>query len=202
MNFTRYTQINLGIIFAIAIISAIIGFDVCTVTIMKWHGPEMDSFFKFYTQLAEWPIIVMALLLVFRRFRMAGLMLGLVFALQGLVVQGLKLWINRPRPFIRFPGEVREIKGLVLSHWNGFPSGHTAAAFFSVGLIIMSMHSKYRTIWFQVLCMTFAYLIGYSRVYLCQHSVEDVLVGALFASIFFYFAAYNLEKRTKRLSTI
>jgi membrane-associated phospholipid phosphatase len=59
--------------------------------------------------------------------------------------------------------------------WNSFPSGHTMAAF---GLY--AALAFYAKKWYQAFGLFFlALLVGYSRIYLSQHFLVDVIFGAM-----------------------
>jgi membrane-associated phospholipid phosphatase len=58
---------------------------------------------------------------------------------------------------------------------NSFPSGHTACAF--AIWITIAIGSSNRAI--QGLCIFIAAMVGWSRIYLGQHFLEDVLAGSI-----------------------
>lgn len=68
---------------------------------------------------------------------------------------------------------IHKIKGIELSYYNSFPSGHTSTAF-SLALLLAYMIKK--RVWAFILPLV-ALLVGYSRVYLGQHFVSDVSAG-------------------------
>ena len=70
---------------------------------------------------------------------------------------------------------IHKIKGLYINRVNSFPSGHTATAF-STALVLTSVIKNRR---WALLLLIFPFLVAYSRVYLAQHFVTDVLGGML-----------------------
>ncbi|MFM7587462.1 MAG: phosphatase PAP2 family protein, partial [Bacteroidota bacterium] len=65
---------------------------------------------------------------------------------------------------------------------QSFPSGHTAAAFAIASLLCLIDPPKplaqYSTGARQLLLLTLAFAVGYTRVYLSQHFFADVLAGS------------------------
>lgn len=68
------------------------------------------------------------------------------------------------------------VEGFQIYHLNTFPSGHTACIFFIITFICFYVKSKPLT----VLLFCFAFLVGFSRIYLVQHFFIDVYFGAIF----------------------
>lgn len=158
-------------------IGLIWGFDPVTIQIMSMNHPTIDRLMLIVTQWAEWPIIVFAIILSVFCLGRIGWIWGLAFLIQGTIVNVVKSSINWPRPAVRFPQFVRQIDGNTLAQWKAFPSGHTAAAFFGTAIIL----SLWRAEWpqfFKLWLIVMAFAVAYSRVYLGQHSFEDVLAGA------------------------
>lgn len=153
-------------------------------TITSWANSHysigMDLFFSTWTYLAEWPMIVAALLTSFYIQWKYGLSSSLLFGLQALLVHGIKVYVNANRPFMSMGENLHHVQGVELLSHNSFPSGHTAAAFLAMGLLSMNVRSG----WLQALFACMAAGIGYSRMYLGQHFLADVLAGASIALIF------------------
>ena len=76
-------------------------------------------------------------------------------------------------------GEIHLVEGVQQMSDYSFPSGHTTSAFSIFCFIALLSSNK----WVGFASIVLAVLIGYSRVYLCQHFYEDVFVGALIGGI-------------------
>jgi len=156
-------------------------FDKITLNILNHHSPLADSFFKYFTQLAEWPLILLSIIFCIYQLKNDSVYWLFTFLIFALVLQSLKLGFNFPRPMIRFPEYIRQIDGMFISSWKAFPSGHTANSVFATGLIIIA-YSQNRPVTAFGLWIAFFFVlgIGFSRVYLGQHSTEDVVAGSAF----------------------
>ena len=143
-----------------------------------FHTPMLDTFFKYFTYVGAWvPCAVAVVLLIFRKWKIASVILvGQLVAT--LITTPLKHIIRAKRPSailsdlgINFP----VVEGVDLHSTLSFPSGHTSAAFafcFAVALFCPRW-------WQKLLCLFVAVLCGYSRIYLSQHFLEDVLAGSM-----------------------
>ena len=90
------------------------------------------------------------------------------------------IFIKSPRPVEYFGEEnLHLIKGVKMAHWHSFPSGHAITVFIISVLLITSIKNKKQQL-FIAFC---ALLAGYSRVYLSQHFLIDILAGALIGTI-------------------
>jgi membrane-associated phospholipid phosphatase len=138
----------------------------------------MDFFFKWYTQIGEWPIISAALLLALMKHWKVGLLLAICYALDLIVVNGTKILVGATRPIKELGiGQLHQIPGVVIHSYQSFPSGHTAASFIGFGFISTLFPNK----WFKFTCSMLAFLVAYPRLYLGQHYLKDVLAGAIIA---------------------
>lgn len=143
-----------------------------------FHTSALDVFFKYFTQVGGWlPCAVGGVFLLLKRWRIASVILaGQLVAT--LITTPLKRIIRAPRPSvilselgIDFP----MVEGVDLHSTLSFPSGHTSAAFafcFAVALFCTKW-------WQKMLCLLVAIFCGYSRIYLSQHFLEDVLAGSV-----------------------
>ncbi len=143
-----------------------------------FHTPTLDIFFKYFTQVGGWvPCAVGGILLLLKKWRIAAIILaGQLVAT--LITTPLKHIFRATRPSvilselgINFP----VVEGVDLHSTLSFPSGHTSAAFafcFAIALFCPKW-------WQKILCLLTALFCGYSRIYLSQHFLEDVLVGSV-----------------------
>ncbi len=163
---------------------------------------EADVFFAFYTQTAEWLIILIAALLSFYTNRRLGLLFLATASLQGLIVLVIKQWVNAPRPASISFDQIRSIPGVSLQYWNSFPSGHTAIAVLCYGFIALSISQllrKNNTI-VEVCLLYLALAMGYSRMYLGQHSLLDVSIGGLLALVFLHTSEWIINNWVVRVA--
>ncbi len=144
-----------------------------------------DVFFRYFTKLGEEPIYIFFIsLFLFIRYRYALLIL-----LCGMVSLGisavLKIYFAHPRPAVFFKSnglldEINLVKDFGIEHlysgMTSFPSGHTMSAF-SVFAMVAFLFSKKKYLGLLMFC--FALGVGISRIYLVQHFLEDVYLGAI-----------------------
>jgi len=169
---------------------AVYGKSALHIALNRLQPLFLDQLFIYLTLLGEtWLFIAAFLILLFRSVHQA---LFLLSAWLGSVlsVQALKklIFSGMPRParFFEADNSVRFIEGVVYRNWESFPSGHTADVFsVCFVLALLSRKPKYGALWFLL-----AVLVGYSRVYLSQHFMMDVLGGSsislLMTSLSFY----------------
>ncbi|MEI6020011.1 MAG: phosphatase PAP2 family protein [Bacteroidota bacterium] len=98
---------------------------------------------------------------------------GANLLLAGGITTGLKYVVNRPRPFITYPNDIKQRDKGVGPY--SFPSGHTTFAFAMATNLSLSYKKWYIT----VPAYAYASLVGYSRMRLGVHYPSDVLCGAL-----------------------
>lgn len=97
---------------------------------------------------------------------------GSSMLVDGLLTRGLKISINRPRPYKTYPDLIEPYK--YMSSLS-MPSGHTSLAFASATALSL----KYPK-WYVIAPSYFwACSVGYSRMHLGVHYPSDVLAGAV-----------------------
>ncbi len=117
------------------------------------------------------------------------------FLLSGAAVQIIKNLINSPRPRLFFePGQyLFFVDNVSLANNSSFPSGHTATAFaIAMVMILMIKNKKW-----QIPVLAAAVLVGFSRIYLAQHFLMDVLIGAVIGSasgLLGFYIAKNIKR--------
>ena len=113
------------------------------------------------------------------------------YAISGIIAQVLKYYILEARPavFLKDTSYKYFIENVTLHNFHAFPSGHSASAFAMAGVLSFALKNKRYSMFF----VAGAIIVGYSRIYLAQHFLDDVLAGALigmvsaiFCWIFFY----------------
>lgn len=143
-----------------------------------YHHKILNVFFMMYTNVGNglFSIAIFLLLLYFRR-TLIGWEIVITFLLSGLIAQILKNVFPMPRPKTLL-GDAHYayfINGYTHVGHASFPSGHTASAF---GLAtILTLFAKNKK--WGIVYLLLAILVGYSRIYLGQHFLQDVLAGAI-----------------------
>lgn len=144
----------------------------------RLNSPFTDFFFKFITNLGTFGVIGPVLfILMFVRYRFALIMAGSTLLGFILVQIGkLIIWRQAPRPRVFFEHlpDIHYVDGVDLHSSHSFPSGHTQGAF--AMFVALALFTKKRML--QLLFLLLALLTGYSRMYLSQHFLVDVVVGS------------------------
>lgn len=156
------------------------------------RSESMNLFFFYWTIIAEWPIIVLAILISLYRDWFNGLVVGLFYSVEGILVNLLKSSINAARP-LQEAANLVSINGNQILSWHSMPSGHTTAAFMGFGFISMHFNNKY----IGAISAILAALVGYSRLYLGQHYLRDVLAGESIALMILFVFIKSLPKFQK-----
>ena len=155
--------------------------------INSFHAGWADSLFKYVTHLGDGVIFAIAIPLAFIK-NLRWFFIVACTALIVLFVTGiLKQWVFQglPRPTL-FLGEenLYLVPGVKLHTINSFPSGHTTAAFALYFVLCFLLNNKIGSF----LLFVLALLVAYSRMYLSQHFLIDVTVGAILGIICGYLA--------------
>ena len=160
------------------------------------HSGIQDTFFKYYSLLAEWPLYALALLpLLWKKIKIT-VFFAMCELTGGTILQILKHIISYDRPvsvFEHYNDQVLPlVQGVTMYHSNSFPSGHASTFFMFCTCIVIiqayyySRNNEPHNLRTQVLfnmsmlmLLVFATMGAYSRVYLSQHFVSDVCVGSI-----------------------
>jgi membrane-associated phospholipid phosphatase len=142
-----------------------------------YHYTVLDAFFIRFTWLGDglFAGAVIALLLVLRRWAQACQIL-VAFLLSALFAQILKNAFSMPRPREFFPpGEYMYfIPGITLNGHASFPSGHSTSIFALATMLAIFEKNKVQNVFYLLVAVA----VGYSRIYLGQHFLPDVLMGS------------------------
>ena len=150
-----------------------------------------DHFFKLNTWLGDgWMTVLVVIGMLFFKYRFAVLT-AIAYAYSSLAVQILKRLFNAPRPvkFFEDIAPIRTIDGYPMHEWNSFPSGHTVSAF-TLAVVLSYLLPHKHSHW---ILIPLAALTAFSRVYLAQHFMEDIIAGALLAVIMTFQLIWWLE---------
>jgi membrane-associated phospholipid phosphatase len=142
-----------------------------------YHRTDLDKFFICLTWLGDglFSITVFLILLFMRRYSQAC-QLMVAFLVSALLAQILKNLFSMPRPKEFFaPGQYAYfIDGVTHTGFSSFPSGHSTSIFALATLLALFEKNKKWNIGY----LLGAVAVGYSRIYLGQHFLGDVLVGS------------------------
>ena len=89
----------------------------------------------------------------------------------------MKYYILEARPAVYLKDSTYKyfIENVTLHNFHAFPSGHTTSAFAMAAVLSFAVKNKK----YSMLFLAEAVLVGYSRIYLAQHFMDDVLIGAI-----------------------
>lgn len=120
------------------------------------------------------------------------------FILSSVITQGMKITIQRDRPYITYPDIIKREEAGGYS----FPSGHTSAAFCTATSLSL-LFPKWYVI---VPSYLYAATVGYSRIYQGVHYPTDVLTGAIIGAgsawLSFKVEKYIAKRQQLRKSTV
>lgn len=162
----------------------------------SYHTPFLDGLFAYSTQLAEWPFYVIAAFpLLFWKAGWTYLYAAseLTCALTAFTIKRL---YNMPRPITFFANsgvDLPLVEGVRMRTQHSFPSGHTSTFFAFATLTALLIACCYdsrckdkkatKGIVLTIILFFLPVLGGYSRIYLSQHFLSDVLGGSLIGFI-------------------
>ena len=149
----------------------------------SFHNSFCDVAFYYITFLGDGVTALLAgLILLVVRYRWM-LILALSNIIATAITQTLKHTVFsdvvRPKKFFEGVHQLYFVPNVENYLYNSFPSGHSTCAFalyFAIGLITEKK-------WLKLCCSLLAILVGYSRIYLSQHFLEDVYAGSLIGVI-------------------
>ena len=164
----------------------------------QFHSKFCDFTFKYLTFLGDGLFsTAVVVVLLFIRFRYSLMVLASYLS-SGILVQVIKRFIfpDSPRPVLFFKdvAELYFVPGIHLHSNHSFPSGHSASAF----ALIITFALIIRNRWIKYLLLILACGVAYSRVYISQHFLIDILIGSLLgflAALIFYWYFHGLKKK-------
>ena len=143
-----------------------------------YHRPWLDYFFMGYSYIGDgFFALLLAIIFFFvLKKRKLAVILLIAYLSTGIVTQIIKRLIHLPRPGNYFYPKKFPffIDSIIYAGNNSFPSGHTVTAF-ALASVLALFTIK---IGHQGLLLFAAILVGFSRIYLCQHFPVDVISGS------------------------
>lgn len=201
-QFLKAVLFSIAVALVLAVFVAIYGRNESFLMINGHYSIEADYFFNWVTFLGEWLLWVplFAYALFYKRdFLIAVLVaLGVCTLLTRLGKD--VIFAGQPRPLRLLQDAARAVPILKNNNYvNSFPSGHTSSAFTTSLLLAFIVRRK----WAPYAFTAIAFLVGYSRVYLAQHFVIDVLAGIIVGIVSSYTALLVYERfRKKRTAAV
>lgn len=162
-----------------------------------YHSYTTDVFFTYFTYLGDgFFCVAIALFLFIFKKRFLSSMLFLSYAISGIIAQVLKYFVLEARPAVLLKDTAYKyfIENVTLHNLHAFPSGHTASAFALAAIFSFYIKNK----WYSLLFLLYAIAVGYSRIYLAQHFLDDVFAGALIGMVTSVFCCLSFEEKLKK----
>lgn len=162
----------IGLIFLLTV-----GKAASFIDLNPYHRSDLDTFFIYLTYMGDgvFAIIVCLLFLLMRRWSRACQLIS-AFIISALLAQVLKNVFSMPRPKQFFPvGQYPYfIDGVTHVGFASFPSGHSTSIFALATLLAIFDSNKKGNVAYLLVAVA----VGYSRIYLGQHFLGDVLTGS------------------------
>lgn len=155
----------------------------------------LSQIFIYTTKLGEWISIVGLGIYLLIKNRLAFFSALIAYLTTDLLMVSMKKFFDAPRPLLYFDnGEIVPIQGIEPLYHHSMPSGHTFTAFFCAAFICFfySIHRGW-----QLLLFVLAMLVGFSRMYLMCHFIEDVLIGSLLGILGGVLSVFIYNKMSK-----
>jgi len=149
----------------------------------RFHFNSLDLFFSKYTFFGDglFAVLLSVILFFYVKTQRLSLVLLSSYIVSGLLAQMFKRIFNAPRPkaFFTIDQYNKFVDGVTVANNHSFPSGHTTTAFGMAIVLAYFTPNKY----LQSLFFLMAITAGFSRIYLGQHFLTDVLAGAFLGSV-------------------
>ena len=163
-----------------------------------YHTSTLDVFFYYLTFLGHGVFIVLMSIFFFLKNKKQGVLIFCAFIFSASITQGLKHFVfdDAMRPYYYIDSNLLHVplvENIELHMHNSFPSGHTTSIFSFCSMISLFYNRKF----FGVFLFILAFLTAYSRIYLSQHFMADVLFGSfigVFSSYLLFYLNYNFSK--------
>lgn len=156
-------------------------------------SPTLDTIMSCITLFCEGGVFWIALAAIFlltKRYRRTGLSMGIALLIGVIVINVIvKNVVARVRPYDM------DAATYYLASWiprptdYSFPSGHALACFEVLAVLFLRERKPFGWI-----TLVIAFLVSFSRMYLCVHFPTDVLAGAAFGTVIGIFGVFLGDK--------
>lgn len=150
----------------------------------------LDYVMQYLTYLGDGVFAVFLSFIILMRNTGLGIFILISYAVSALITQVLKhtFFNTFHRPYFYFKDDAtfHFIQGFQYHSHHSFPSGHATTCFAIFSMLAFYFNKKPT---FQLLFLFLAILIAFSRVYLSQHFLQDIIAGSMigyFSSYFIY----------------
>ena len=163
----------------------------------NYRTPFWNEIWNLITKLGEGTTVIVVICIIYWCLnKKLGKILGYIFFISSLVVQGLKIGCRIERPWIIDPNFKAVSLALKNATGYSFPSGHSQSSTSIFGGLAFYFRSRILKIFFILIPI----LVCFSRLYLGVHTPKDVIVGFLITFIIAfvvikYTKAYNRYQR-------
>ena len=167
-----------------------------------FHSKGLDAFFQLITHLGDgWTIVFVSAALLFVSVRLSLLQI-ISYASSGIISIVLKNTLfsecKRPYYYLKSDATFYTMSDFTYFIEHSFPSGHTTSIFALMTLFALFYNKSKAIVIVFFLC---ALLVAYSRIYLSQHFLIDVLAGSLIGSGTAYFVFKKLNHKLEKFNS-
>jgi membrane-associated phospholipid phosphatase len=142
------------------------------------HTPFLDWWFYYFTYVGDGTFVLILSVLLLLYKVVYSLYITTSYIVSSLVSTIIKHIFDTSRPLKFFQGtdyELHFVKGVNVHLDYSFPSGHSASAF--ALFLTLSMLTPYKGL--RIFFLLMAILVAYSRIYLSQHFLIDIIGGSV-----------------------
>lgn len=167
----------------------------------QFYSAFFDFIFKYITYLGDGAVvgIIGLLILLFYHIRGAIFIL-LSYSVSGILAQFFKRFFfndtARPSKFFEGIADLHVVEGVKLYAYRSFPSGHSTTGFALFFVLALMVKNNGLKIFFLIMAL----LVAYSRVYLSQHFVIDIVAGSALGIVTSLLLYYYINPAIERQS--
>ncbi len=179
INQNKAYLLGFGLLFSIALFFQIsFGKEACFLFVNQHHSVLGDKLFPYITYFGDGAtVIIIAIVLLFFSYRHA-ILLGSTYLISSQITQVLKRTVFsetlRPSKYFEQLQDLHFVEGVELHKMMSFPSGHTTSIFALMTFFaIITKNKNWSVVYLLIACLG-----AYSRMYLSQHFLEDLLAGS------------------------